>query len=313
MSRGHYLHLRVPEAALPVFEAALQTLSGAVVTGAADSRGQVPVDVYLAAAPDGARLASLVATAAAAAGVPEPPVESAPLPEVDWLARAYESLPPITAGRFYVYGRHNQHLPRPPGAIAFRIEAGQAFGTGHHESTQGCLLALEGLAKRGLRVARALDMGTGSGILAFAMARLWRAPVLAADSDPVSIAICRENARVNRVARWVRPVVSRGYRSRSVRRGGPYGLICANILAEPLTAMAGDLAANLAPGGRAVLAGLLERQERRVLARHLAQGLVLSRRLRMHGWTTLVLRRPVRVSLDSGERDGRDSPIRSDR
>ncbi|RDD62441.1 50S ribosomal protein L11 methyltransferase [Ferruginivarius sediminum] len=301
-SQGHHVHLKVPQAALEIFEAALETLGGAIVTGGPDENGEVPIDLYLSEVPDGGELASLIATAAAAAHVPEPAVDSAPLPDVDWLAKAYEGLPPIVTGRFFVYGQHNLSKPRPPGAIAFRIEANQAFGTGRHETTQGCLLALEKLAKRGVNVERALDMGTGSGILAFAIARLWRVPVLAADNDAPSITICRENARDNFVAQWVRAVVSDGYRSREVRHNGPYDLICANILAEPLTAMAADLEANLAPGGWAVLSGLLDHQARKVLYRHLAQGLVLWQRLPVGGWTTLILRKP---GQDAGTQAGR--------
>lgn len=289
---GHHLRLRVPRAALPVFEAALESLGGAVVTGAPDGADTVPLDVYLGAAPEQGHLAGLMATAATAAGVPEPTVESAALPDVDWLAKSYEGLPPIHAGRFFVFGEHNAAHPRPPGSIPFRIEANQAFGTGRHESTLGCLLALEDLAKQGVRVRGALDMGTGSGILAFAAARLWRCPVVAADNDAESVRICAENARINGVARWIRPVVSDGYAAPAVRRGTPYDLICANILAEPLCAMARDLARHLAPGGRAVLAGLLDAQARKVIRRHRAHGLVLEQRKSIDGWSTLILSRP---------------------
>jgi len=289
---GHHLHLAVPAAAQATFEAALETLGGALVSGEADAQGRVPLDVYLAERPAPGRVASLLATAALAAGTETPEVASHPLPDVDWVRQSYAGIPPIHAGRFYVYGRHHLGRPFPAGAIAFHIEAGQAFGTGHHESTQGCLLALEDLAKSGIEVRRALDMGTGTGVLAFAMARLWRCPVLAADNDATSVRICRENARLNGVGQWVRTVVSEGYSRREVGNGAPYDLICANILAEPLCAMARDLHAHLAPGGQAVLAGLLTRQARRVLYRHRAQGLVLQRRLELGDWTTLVLRRP---------------------
>lgn len=291
MSSGHHLRLQVPEPALATFEAALESLGGAIVTGGPDADGQVPIDVYLAEAPPRGQVAALIATSAAAAGVPEPKMDSNPLPDVDWVRQSYAGIPPIHAGRFYVYGRHHRGRPFPAGAIAFHIEAGQAFGTGHHESTQGCLLALEYLAKAGTSVRAGLDMGTGTGVLAFAMARLWRCPVVAADNDPTSVRICRENARLNGVAHWVRPLVSDGYRARRVRLDAPYDLICANILAEPLCAMAGDLSRHLAPGGHAVLAGLLSRQARKVFRRHRAQGLVLRRRIRLGDWTTLVLQR----------------------
>lgn len=292
MTSGHHLHLKVPQPAQDIFEQALESLGGAIVSGGADDAGLVPLDVYLSARPADGRVAALVATAAAAADVAEPGVESNPLPDVDWVRQSYAGIPPIHAGRFYVYGRHHLGRPIPAGAIAFHIEAGQAFGTGHHESTQGCLLALEDLAKQGITVRRGLDMGSGTGVLAFAMARLWRCPVLAVDNDRTSVRICGENARLNGVAQWIRTRVSDGYSHREVGEWAPYDLVCANILAEPLCGMARDLAAHLAPGGRAVLAGLLTRQARRVFRRHRAQGLVLQDRLELGDWTTLVLRKP---------------------
>ncbi len=292
MTSGHHLHLDVPRPALAGFEDALSSLGGAVVTGGPDLAGDVPVDVYLAEEPDAAEVAALIATAAAAAGIAEPQVESQPLPDIDWVAKCYEGLPPIVTGRFFVYGQHNADTPPPAGAIAFHIEANQAFGTGRHESTQGCLIALEDLAKRGIRVRRGLDMGAGSGILAFAMARLWRRPMIAADNDMPSVVICAENAVLNGVGPWVRSVYSDGYSGRVVKAKGPYDLICANILAEPLAKMAGGLAANLAPGGRAILSGMLNHQAHKVFRRHRCHGLVMERRLKNGDWTTLVLRKP---------------------
>jgi ribosomal protein L11 methyltransferase len=302
MSSGHHLHLDVPESVLPTFEAALQGFGAAVVTGAADADGYVPVDVYLGSEPDPDDLDTSLATAAMAAGVPQPAVESQPLPDVDWVQQAYEGLPPIHAGRFWVYGAHDRDKPRPAGTIAFHIEANQAFGTGRHETTLGCLLEIERLAKAGFRVRRALDMGAGSGLLAFAVARLWRRPVLAADNDPNSVRICRANARINGVAPWIASVVSDGYANRRVQQAAPYDLVCANILAEPLTRMAPDLEAVLTPGGVAVLSGLLNRQARKVLRRHRAQGLTLLRRRRIGDWTTLVVRKPAgrRISPQRG-------------
>lgn len=292
MSHGHHVHIAVPESAVPYFEAALEGLGGGLVTGGPDVAGRVPLDLYLAEAPARGVIESRVATAALAAGVPAPAVTSRPLPETDWLRESYESIPPIRAGRFYIHGRHHRDRPRPAGAIAFLIEAAQAFGTGHHESTEGCLRALDELERGGVRVRRALDVGTGTGVLAFAAARLWRCPVLASDNDPVAVAACRANARDNGVGRWVWPVVAEGYHHARIRAEVPYDLITANILAEPLIAMARDLDAHLAPGGHAILAGLLNRQARKVFRRHRAQGLTLRRRLVLGDWTTLVLHKP---------------------
>ena len=163
-----------------------------------------------------------------------------------------------------------------------------AFGTGRHESTFGCLLALTQLAQR-RRFYNTLDMGCGSGILAMAMAHLWHCPVLAVDNDADSVRVAAENARENRVGEWIEAHCGDGYKSHLVARRGPYDLIVANILAEPLCAMATDLKRHLAPGGYVILAGLLTRQQRQVVARHRGQGMRLVKRLHFGEWTTLVL------------------------
>jgi ribosomal protein L11 methyltransferase len=294
MTSGHHLHLDVPKAALATFEAALQGFGAAIVTGETDGQGNVPVDVYLAEAPDMEQLDARLATAAMAAGVDQPAVESQPLPDVDWVQQAYEGLPPIRAGRFFVYGRHDRETPRPAGCIAFEIEANQAFGTGRHETTRGCLLELDRLARAGFVPNRTLDMGAGSGLLAFAAARLWRRPVVAADNDARSVKICKQNAKLNGVAAHVTCVTSEGYAHRIVQENAPYDLILANILAEPLAQMAGELARALSPGGVAVLSGLLNHQARKVLYRHRAQGLTLVRRRRIGEWSTLMLTKPAK-------------------
>ncbi len=164
----------------------------------------------------------------------------------------------------------------PPGRIALRLDAGLAFGSGEHSSTRGCLRALETLA-RGWRPRRVLDLGTGSGILAIAAAKLLGATVLGTDIDPWAVRVAAQNARQNRVGTRVRTALAPGWRGRAVRAGAPYDLVFANILARPLCAMARDLAFHLAPGGRAILSGLLAGQARMVLAAHRRQGLVLER------------------------------------
>jgi len=165
----------------------------------------------------------------------------------------------------------------------------------------GCLRALETLARR-RSFRRALDIGTGTGILAIATAKLWNRPVLAGDIDQGAVAVARRNAACNGVAARVRVAIRAGYRSPSLRRHG-YDLILANILAQPLAVMADDLARHLAPGGYAVLSGLLRRQEPIVLAPHLARGLALETRIVIDGWSTLVLRagnRPLEMKRGAG-------------
>jgi ribosomal protein L11 methyltransferase len=209
------------------------------------------------------------------------------LPSTDWLDRSAQSFPPQCIGRFWIHGSHVTEPP-PSGAVPIRLDAGQAFGSGEHESTRGCLLALDRLARQ-RRLKRVLDLGCGAGILAIGAAKCWPARVVAADNDRVAVAVAHDNAARNGVADRVRCLLSDGYGSVALRRSGPFDLILANILADPLCAMARDTARNLAPGGAAVLSGLLERQADRVLAAHRRFGLRLRDRLDLGPWTTLVM------------------------
>jgi ribosomal protein L11 methyltransferase len=211
------------------------------------------------------------------------------LAERDWLAENRRAFPPVRIGRFFVYGSHWRERS-PPGAVAIEIDAATAFGTGEHPSTAGVLLALDALAKRGHRFRRPLDMGCGSGILAIAAAKTLHRRILASDIDPEAVRVTRHHARRNGLAGQIHAIQAPGYRSRTVRRH-KYDLILSNILARPLALMARDLARALAPGGAAILAGLLRRQEAQVLAAHRLQHLQLDRRRVIDGWSTLVLRR----------------------
>lgn len=284
-SAGFKLTVSVPADAVAAVEAAFQALGAAVVRDPAEDRAEVPLEVYLRGRPAPAD----VAAALAAAGLEPLDFSIEALPALDWVAESQKGRPPLSAGRFFVYGSHAA-ARRPAAALAIRIEAGQAFGTGHHESTRGCLLALDVLS-RGNRPRMCLDLGCGSGVLAIAMAKLWRAPVLAADIDPLAVTITWENARLNEVGPWVRALGSDGPARRVLIRPGPYDVIAANILAGPLSAMAGDLAGVLAPGGTLILSGLLRHQEAAVLARYRARRLRLTQRLTLGDWVTLTLER----------------------
>jgi ribosomal protein L11 methyltransferase len=215
-------------------------------------------------------------------------LEIGPIPSTDWLYRTAENFPAQRIGRFWIHGSHVTQPP-PAGAVPIRLDAGQAFGSGEHESTRGCLLALDRLAGR-RRLKRVLDLGCGAGILAIAAAKCWPARILAADNDPLAVAVAQDNAANNGVTARVRCLLSDGYGSAVLRRSGPFDLILANILAEPLCDMARDTARHLAPGGTAVLSGLLERQADRVLAAHRPFGLRLRKQIDQGPWVTLVLR-----------------------
>ena len=213
-----------------------------------------------------------------------------PLPDQDWIRQSQEGLPPVRAGRFFVYGAHDAGAV-PVGVIPIRIEAGLAFGTGHHETTALCLQALSQIA-RARRPRHILDLGCGTGVLAIAAAKLLHQPVLATDIDPVAIEVVRENVRANHVAPLIHATVADGFTSPAIRDRAPFDLILANILAGPLTKLAPGLAAALAPKGTAVLSGLLRNQEKLVLSFACAQGLVFRRVLRDGPWSALVLTRP---------------------
>ncbi|MGE5202070.1 MAG: 50S ribosomal protein L11 methyltransferase, partial [Acidobacteriota bacterium] len=253
------------------------------------------VEGFSDAAPERRAVASTLEAAFAGHGE-APAFRLERLPPRDWVRENQESFPPRRIGRYFVYGSHHRGGV-PAGAIGLLIDAATAFGTGEHATTTGCLRAMDGLARR-RRFRRILDMGTGTGILAIAAAKTWARPVLAVDIDGGSVQVTRVNLRRNGVAARVAAEWSRGYRSRRVQARRPFDLVLANILARPLAAMAHDLRSALAPGGVAVLSGLIEWQTPFVLAPHRRAGLRLVRRLVIEGWTTLELRRrPIEPSL----------------
>lgn len=241
------------------------------------------LDAYLENEPDAAMLAALKALVPSAAGV-EPVVE--PLVAQDWVTLSQEGLEPIREGRFVV---HTSAHPAeaPMGGRAFRIDAGRAFGTGHHATTSGCLAMLDGMAERSF--ANVIDVGTGTGLLAFAAAWLWPdATITATDIDPAAIDVTRENAAANAID-GVALIVADGALSDAITAGAPYDLVIANILAGPLVSMAPELAAIAAPNAKIVLAGLLETQRAQVVAAFEACGCTLELVDRRGDWTILRL------------------------
>ena len=282
--------VEVPEPALDAYEAAFASACDATAFFLADEdRRTWRVEGVRDVATDDALLRQALLLAALASGV-DAELHRVPTETEGWLARTQSSFPPQRIGRrFLIRGTHEAGPP-PPGRLALTLDAGLAFGSGEHGSTRGCLRALEIAARR--RPRRILDLGTGSGILAMAAARLLRRPVLATDIEPWSVRTAGRNAAANHLGRLVRPALADGWRSRTVQAHAPYDLVLANILARPLCSMARDLAASLAPGGDAILAGLLNSQARSVLAAHRRQGLVLDRALEENRWVTLMLRKP---------------------
>ena len=265
--------------------------------------GRWTVEIYFERAPDEGAVRRLVGDLAGDAARDALAFER--IAARDWVAKSLEGLPPVEAGRFFLHGAH--HRARvPANRIGIEIEAALAFGTGHHGTTRGCLLALDAIAKarrparrsaslpsaakNGGGIERVLDVGTGTGVLAIAAARALRGAVLAGDIDTMSVQLARENARLNRAA--VTVIHASGLGDRRIRGHAPYDLVFANILLGPLKGLAKPIGATVAPGAFVVLSGLLPSQANATIAAYRAHGLVLVRRIPLDGWTTLVLRRP---------------------
>jgi ribosomal protein L11 methyltransferase len=284
--------------------------------------GRWSIALHFRDPPDEAAIRELIAAIAGARAATTLTFET--LAVVDWVRHGLAVLTPVDAGRFTVHGAHDR-TRIGANRIAIEIEAALAFGTGHHGTTRGCLIALDRIVKRerlrrrparappiplqdptrpsphstiiqargrGLGTADVLDLGTGSGVLAIAAAKALRRPVLASDNDPRAVAVARANARLNLTSRYIEVICTAGLDDDRFQRRGPYRLILANILLEPLQKLATPLARLLAPDGEIVLSGLLAGQQTAALASYRARGLALAGRIELGGWMTLVLRRP---------------------
>jgi ribosomal protein L11 methyltransferase len=221
-----------------------------------------------------------------------PDIERGPIEAGGWLAKTRQAFPEQVIGKsFAVRGTHVT-TPRNPHRFTMVIDAGLAFGSGEHFSTRLCLIALEDIARHH-RPRRIADIGAGSGVLGFAAAHSFHRPILATDIDARAVRVARENAKLNRLHPHFRAVAANGWNSLTLARAAPFDLVFANILARPLCAMAKSLARNLAPGGIAILAGLLNSQANQVIAAHRRAGLILERKLTEDAWAALILRRPA--------------------
>ncbi|MGB3027580.1 50S ribosomal protein L11 methyltransferase [Paradevosia shaoguanensis] len=208
-------------------------------------------------------------------------------PEINWVAKSLEGMQPVTAGGFYIYGSH-ETAPVPEGLIGLRIDAAQAFGTGHHETTTGCLEAIDRVLERAKPV-NVIDIGTGTGVLAIAIAKKTGLKVLATDIDPIAVTTTVENARDNDVAELIEGVVAEGLDSDVITAKAPYDLILANILAGPLVGLAPGMSRIAQPGASIILSGILETQAQAVVAAYAENGMPLLQRLQRKEWTTLIL------------------------
>jgi ribosomal protein L11 methyltransferase len=277
----------------------LDGLGDAFATGEAavatfEEAGAWTLEVYFEGSPDQDAVRALIgdlAGDAASEGLTFSAVAAG-----DWIAQSLAGLAPVAVRRFVIHGAHDRHRVLP-NRIGVEIEAALAFGTGHHGTTQGCLVALDRILDR-KHPRRILDVGCGTGVLAIAAARATRRPVVAGDIDPVSVRLARGNARLNRTL--VTVIQANGLSDHRMRAGAPFDLVFANILLSPLKQLADPLRRVVAPGGRVVISGLLADQAKAALAVYRASGLVLERRILLDGWMTLVLMRPATRIVGAG-------------
>ncbi len=248
--------------------------------------GRWDITVHFAEPPDEISIRELVGIAAGGDVAQEIAFDT--VEARDWVKAALEELVPVRAGRFIVHGQHDRSTI-PPNKLGIEIEAALAFGTGHHGTTRGCLLLLDHVLKA-WRPRRVLDVGTGTGVLAIAAAKALRAKVLASDIDPLSVRVARDNARLNVTGNWVTTIQATGFSAPQFASRGPFDLVLANILANPLRQMATPMAHHLAPSARVILSGLLPHQAQSVIAAYRARGLVLQRHLKIEGWSSLLMR-----------------------
>jgi ribosomal protein L11 methyltransferase len=244
------------------------------------------VTVHFAEEPDQASIRELVGIAAGedvAQAIAFDTVEAK-----DWVKATLEDLVPVPAGRFVVHGQHDRARV-PPNKLGIEIEAALAFGTGHHGTTRGCLLLLDHVLKA-YYPRRVLDLGTGTGVLAIAAAKALHRAVLASDIDPASVRVAHDNARLNGTGDLVQVIQATGFEAPQFAEHGPFDLVLANILANPLRQLAGPMAGHLAPSGLVILSGLLTPQAAGVIAAYRARGLLPLRHLRIDGWSSLLLR-----------------------
>ena len=275
-----------------------EMLDDAVCAAFEDDGGQWQVAIHFSGGVDQAAVRASIASIAGSAAAQS--LTFAQVAEVDWVAQSLAGLKPVRAGRFIVHGAHDRARVAAK-AIGIEIEAALAFGTGHHGTTRGCLLALDALAKR-RRARRVLDVGTGSGVLAIAAAKFFRTRVVASDIDRIAVQAAQSNARLNRAANVMTLLRATGTRNPAITHQAPYDLIFANILLGPLMRLAVPLARLGRAGATIVLSGLLPAHANAVLAIYRAQGFALERRILLDGWATLVLQKANRA--------GRGGPAR---
>ncbi|MCZ6863542.1 MAG: 50S ribosomal protein L11 methyltransferase [Alphaproteobacteria bacterium] len=287
------IELDVPSTGIDIFQGLLDPFAEAVSIFEAENGALWRISGYSAGEPERAPIEAAAAVAACAAGLSVPELRIEALAEKDWLAENRRSFAPVSAARFFVHGSNFDGVP-PAGSIPIMLNAGPAFGAGSHETTRGCLIAFDGLARRrNFAPKRILDIGCGSGILAIAMAKLWDRPVRAIDHDPLAVQTTKENASANAVGELVEATGGDGLNPNLLRCHQPYDLVAANILSQPLIDFAPRLAVALAPEGFTVLSGILREQQNEVRAAYRQAGFIAAGSVPLGEWRTLIYRRDM--------------------
>ena len=249
--------------------------------------GRWDITMHFAEAPDEEMIRELVTQTAGEAAAQT--IVFGTVEAKDWVKASLADLVPVSAGRYVVHGSHDRERV-PTNKIGIEIEAALAFGTGHHGTTRGCLLLLNQVLNHRVPK-RVLDLGSGTGVLAIAAARTLKRHVLASDIDPRSVLVARDNARLNGVGNLVEMIEATGFHSPRFAANGPFGLVLANILANPLRKLAPTLVKHLAPDAFVILSGLLPHQANSVVATYRGNGMKLVKRLQIDGWSSLLMQR----------------------
>ncbi|MBE89539.1 MAG: 50S ribosomal protein L11 methyltransferase [Rhodospirillaceae bacterium] len=284
------IQLRVPRHAVEKLVTAVDPFGVTLSCFEIEGQDIWVIETYCEGPPDKAALEASVAVASVSAGITEPKILCELLPDNDWLAENRRSFKPIQVDRYFIHPTHFEGTV-PANTKAICLDAATAFGSGAHETTQGCLHMLARL-QRWSRPQRVLDLGCGSGILSIAAAKTWNCRIVAVDIDPEAVRVCRENLKSNGISASVSVLESDGVSAGKIGRGRPFDLVLANILAEPLIKLAPILTSQIARPGCIVLSGLLAHQRFPVAATYLRQGLLPVTYKRIGDWPTLLLRKP---------------------
>ena len=249
-----------------------------------DGSGLWEVGAYFSEKPDDISLALLAAVFQAEE------FKISELPQIDWVSKVQRSLKPVVAGRFFVYGSHDSDKV-PPDCEPLLIEASMAFGTGHHGTTKGCLLALEQLVTDGFKAKNVIDVGCGTAVLAMAAARIFSANVIASDIDSVALSVAKMNILANGLDRNIQCFEASGFAHEQIKTKNPFDLIFANILLAPLLAIATDISKYSLSGGYVVLSGILSEQAELVVNKYTGVGFSLSNQIEIGEWVTIIFRK----------------------